>query len=116
MTRRDVFHNALYDFLPAQLAVGTGTRSGEQFGHDDFDALLMGQINLFGGHPSKVVDKVGGLFFVPPTEEFNLKSKGLQGRLSAFDLDLLSAVRQRKGQPAVDEDFHWLGKNGRKWN
>jgi hypothetical protein len=88
----------------------------DQVGHDNFDALLMGQLDVFGGHPSKVVDKVGGLFFVPPTEGFNLKSKGLQGRLSAFDLDLVSAVRQRARQRAVNEDFHWLGKNGRKWN
>ncbi|MGO9586209.1 MAG: hypothetical protein ACLP2Y_08445 [Limisphaerales bacterium] len=111
-----MFHNALYDFLPAQLAGGTGTRRSEQFGHDHLDALLMGQFNLFGGHPSKVVDKVGGLFFVPPSERFNLKPKGLQGRLSTFDLDLVAAVSQRERHRAVNEDFHWPEKNGRKGN
>ena len=87
---------------------------GEQLGHDDLDALLMGKLDGFSGHPAKGVDDVGGLFFVPPTEGFNLESKGLQGRLSALDLDLVSAVRQRERQRAVDEDFHSMKAISRK--
>jgi len=51
-----------------------------------------------------------------PCPPFNLKSDGLQRRLGAFNLNLPPTVRQCEGQAAVDEDFHWLGKNGREWN
>jgi len=75
----------------------------------------MGKFDLAGGHSTKIMNNITGLFVIPPAQRLNLEAEGLQRGLGALDLYLLSAVRERERNVAVKEDFHWPGKNGRKW-
>ena len=39
----------------------------------------MREPDVVGGHPAKIVDEVGGLFFVPPADRLDLDANFLQG-------------------------------------
>ncbi len=73
-------------------------------------------MNVVQRRDSEIMDQIALLRVVPPAHRFHLQADGLQCRLGLFNMGLHSAVRQREGEAVVKKDFHWLGKNGRKWN
>ena len=95
------------EFLHLQLCFGAGTGPGEQFGHDNLDAFLLREPDVVNGHPAEIMDEIGGLCVVPPTDKFDLEAKGLQRCPRLFNLDLPASVRQGEGKRAINENLHF---------
>jgi hypothetical protein len=83
------------------------TQAGVQLGDDDLHAFGVREIDIAFGRAAKKVDQVPVLALVPPAHVLDFHAIPLQRRLGLLDLDLKPAMRQRKGQRMVKEDFHF---------
>ena len=73
---------------------------------------------MFGGHPAKIMDEVGRLFVIPPSDGFNLGTTGSSATWFVAT-GFVAAMRQHERDRAVDQNFHgdlqcveaWLGQD-----
>lgn len=111
---KGAFDEAGDEALAAELGGGAGALLGEEVGEDDFHAFFVGEAEEGGGDAGEVVEDVAGLGVVPPAEVFDLEADFFEGDFGLFDLDLGAAVGEHEGDVAVEEDFHGLGRGGKK--
>src|SRR5215831_17683117 len=78
----------------------------QQVEEDDLHTLLPRQLQRRRGQPPEMVQNISRLFIIPPPQRFNFNAGSLQRPPRLLDLNLSSAVRERKWHVAVKENPH----------
>ena len=63
-----------------------------EFSDNNFDPLLMGEIDVAAGGSAKIVDEITILLSIPPADEIYLDSNFFERSLGLFDLGLEPSV------------------------